>query len=544
MGCACLRDDNPSLPSKLPKQKVSERHPTTTTRQNKAVAAPTVERRASACSAKKVKLQLPGHSNDMGGLRRAATANPQSPRNSRGDKSPSSSPRSGGTPSSGRGSVAWTENSPVVRLKDFRKLSGGLESCYELTKERIGNLVKAEHRVTRKTCWLQALRQGKGKKRELLRMRSLDHPYLLKVLDLLEDEDYLYVVYEGTAGGTAAQFLTIGISEERAAKIMRQVFAALSYCHSKSLVYKSLSPQHILFVEPPAEHGLFVKVVVPCEEVFEIDSACVAPEAKNKQHIGPANDMWSCGMIISILLCGQYVLAKQENYQVSQDFKCAYMKWQGMSKPVKSLVSTLLSKKHSKRPTLKECLQHPWLSSSPRTPHLTHSVRNALRHMTKHQPTSFKRALLQLMLHFVIPSEELAGVRVAYNELDTNLDGMLSEAELRAQIFRLFPEEQAQTALETILSTAAFSEDRKLPYSEFLLWACSKRVFTADAYLVTTFKLLDVNKDDLVTIDELREVFALESQDYRSWVFLTTGISTAGSSGFSCKEFVSFMQKP
>jgi Ca2+-binding EF-hand superfamily protein len=146
------------------------------------------------------------------------------------------------------------------------------------------------------------------------------------------------------------------------------------------------------------------------------------------------------------------------------------------------------------------------------------------------------------MHHFVIPSEDLREVREAFNELDTNLDGTLSEAELRAQIFRLFPEEQAQTALAAILSTATFSEDRKLSYSEFLLWACSKHVFTAAAHLVTTYKLLDRNKDGFVTSDELREVLALESEDSRSWIFLTALISSTGSS-FSCQDFVSFMQK-
>lgn len=156
-------------------------------------------------------------------------------------------------------------------------------------------------------------------------------------------------------------------------------------------------------------------------------------------------------MITSRLLSGEHVLVKRDMSQVTQEVKSALTKWYGISELGKSLVRILLSKKYNSRPTPEECLQHLWIALPQRTPQLTYCVRNALRHMAQHKPpTSLKKALLQLMQNFVIPSMDLGEAREAFKELDTNLDGTVSEAELQAQYFRLFPEEQARAAPRSV----------------------------------------------------------------------------------------------
>ena len=68
--------------------------------------------------------------------------------------------------------------------------------------------MRAEQTETRKKCWVQKyplLTEGKVKERKhrLATLRTLDHPHVLRMLDLLQDKDHYYAVYEAIEGGNA-----------------------------------------------------------------------------------------------------------------------------------------------------------------------------------------------------------------------------------------------------------------------------------------------------------------------------------------------------
>jgi len=526
--------------TKLPKGKASEKHSTKVTRPSNSEAAR---------PAKKLQLSLPGHSGDAASSPNSSNSHISSSSQKR--KSFSASPRSNSPASGRRGSVNWIDVCPMVRLRDIKEVTG-VETCYKIGKVHSGFLFQAEHLDTKKKCWMQPykLKQGKSNKavrQRLLAMRSLDHPHVLKVLDLFETESHVYAVFEATEGGSAEEVSDMrGVSEPMAAAIIRQVFAALGHCHSKGLVLRSLSLRNILFLAPPTEDSVSVKLLVPCGDAIDNSSLYTAPELKNKTYIGSVNDLWSCGMILSSLLTGEFVLIKRPASTVSEEFKQAHAKWNSVSEQAKALTRALVCRDYAKRPTVEACRLHPWLAAPPLTPSLTPCVRKALRHMAKRSPpTPLKKAFLQLMLNLVVPQEELREVRKAFKVLDTDGDGTVSEAELQVPLYRLFPGEQAQAALTAITSTAVFSAHRTLAYSEFLLWACDKQIFSSATHLLTTYQLLDSNKDGAVTSEELKEVLTVDlpsSQDSYAWQALLSCISSSANC-FHYPDFCHFMKK-
>jgi len=264
-----------------------------------------------------------------------------------------------------------TDISPEERLEGVRVVSGGATCSYRLEEERVGNLVKAEHRDTRKRCWIQtstrkSKKRNQERKQRLELLQSLDHPNILKMLDVFQDESHIYTVYEATEGGNAEALSTkVGaVSERLGAAIMQQVFAALSYCHSKGLALQPFYPQNILFSAPFAEECPAVKLLVPFQEKLHKDSQYVAPEFKNKTYIGPNNDLWTCGVVLSSLIAGQNVFNNMQASMVSQKFRSGYNKWQEVSKPAKSLTLALIARDYRKRPSPEKCLQHVWISGS------------------------------------------------------------------------------------------------------------------------------------------------------------------------------------
>jgi Ca2+-binding EF-hand superfamily protein len=248
---------------------------------------------------------------------------------------------------------------------------------------------------------------------------------------------------------------------------------------------------------------------------------------------------------MSALLAGEFMLRENSKSGVSQEFKGAYLKWQKVSKEAKSLALSMLARNYQKRPTLEVCLQHPWLAVAPSRPALTLSLRTTLRSMSCITPASpLKKELLRLILNLVVSNEDLKVAIEAFRELDTDLDGAVSETELQTQLARLFPEKQAQTALTAISNTAAFSADHKLDYSEFLLCACHE-ILSSNANIESLFRLLDKSKDKRVTAGEVRAMLCLEqsdSADCNAWTVLTQEIGKAREEPVTCADLRAFIQ--
>lgn len=418
-----------------------------------------------------------------------------------------------------------------VKLRPIRVAAEGLARWYDAERVITAELTTAQVKESHKKCWIQMCvlkvdKQNQDKNEQRAEtLRHLDHPNVLKILDVFQDRNHCYATYEATEGRSAEDLTERigGINEQWASTIMRQVFAAIRHCHTNGLVLGSLSLKHVLFTETPAESCTFVKVLIPNGDKLEVSSGYVAPELKKKQYFGPANDIWSCGIIISALLAGEFMLQEQSKSGASQEFKGAYLKWQRVNKEVKSLALSMLNRNYQKRATLDMCLQHPWLAASPCKPVLTPSLRTVLRNMSSIKPVSpLKKELLRLILNLVVPNEDLKTATEAFRELDADLDGVVSEAELQTQLTRLFSGKQAQTALAALTNSAVFSADRTLVYSEFLLSVC-QQTLSSKANVDCLFRILDNSRDQRVTAGEVRAMLCLESGDsvdYNAWTVL------------------------
>jgi calcium-dependent protein kinase len=101
------------------------------------------------------------------------------------------------------------------------------------------------------------------------------------------------------------------LTESDAAAIMKQVLAAVLYCHSNNIVHRDLKPQNMLFEsrEPNAR----LKVIdFGTSQVFDPSQKMqlkigtpyyVSPEVLRRSYDSKC-DIWSCGVILYILLCG------------------------------------------------------------------------------------------------------------------------------------------------------------------------------------------------------------------------------------------------
>lgn len=99
-----------------------------------------------------------------------------------------------------------------------------------------------------------------------------------------------------------------------AAEIMRQILSAVVYCHENSIVHRDLKPENLLLeLKKSFAEGNTVKVIDFGTSIeFTRDEKLnarlgtayyIAPEVLRGEYDEKC-DVWSCGVILYILLCG------------------------------------------------------------------------------------------------------------------------------------------------------------------------------------------------------------------------------------------------
>ena len=139
------------------------------------------------------------------------------------------------------------------------------------------------------------------------------HPDIIRLLDIFENQEYIYIVMENLQGGDLFTYLekrNFEITETRAKTLSHQIATALYYLHSFGVAHRDLKPENILMVDSNfdaqiklVDFGLS-KTFGPgetCSEPF--GTLCyVAPEILLQKPYDRSVDCWSFGIIIYLML--------------------------------------------------------------------------------------------------------------------------------------------------------------------------------------------------------------------------------------------------
>ncbi|XP_034908298.1 CBL-interacting serine/threonine-protein kinase 11 [Populus alba] len=208
-------------------------------------------------------------------------------------------------------------------------------------------------------------------KREISVMRKLNHPYIVKLIEVLASKTKIYCVMEYVKGGELFTKIAKGrFSEDLSRKYFRQLVSAVGYCHLRGVFHRDLKPENLLLDEngnlKVSDFGLSA-----VRDQTQLDGllhtlcgtpAYVAPEILAKKgYDGAKIDVWSCGVILFVLAAG-YLPFNDPNLMAMYkkiykgEFRCP--KW--MSTDLKRLLSRLLDTNPETRITIDGILKDPW----------------------------------------------------------------------------------------------------------------------------------------------------------------------------------------
>ena len=138
-----------------------------------------------------------------------------------------------------------TENEPRV---------GKYSIVKTLEKGKYGTVKLAIHEPTGGQVAIKEIDKTKTRKlenlfREAQNMKTLDHPNIIKLLEVIETKRALYIIMEYAEGGDIFTYLRLGrMQENEAREKFRQIVSAVHYCHQKQIVHRDLKSENILSV--------------------------------------------------------------------------------------------------------------------------------------------------------------------------------------------------------------------------------------------------------------------------------------------------------
>lgn len=253
---------------------------------------------------------------------------------------------------------------------------GGYSTVYEVTSKATNErcAVKCiEKRILEKGRNIKLLR------REIDNMLHVDHPNVLKLMEIFEDDKWFYMVMEYMQGGELFEKIVQRgrYSERDAAQIFKQIVCGVQYLHDKGIAHRDLKPENVLSADNGDGDEKIKIADFGFSKAFDestLRTSCgspnyVAPEILTEDHYDKSVDIWSLGVILYILLCGYPPFYAKTNPELFKKIMaCQYdfndKRWLPISESAKDLIGKLLVRDPEQRPSAQQILMHPWITTA------------------------------------------------------------------------------------------------------------------------------------------------------------------------------------
>lgn len=277
----------------------------------------------------------------------------------------------------------------VAKIKQaigYYNISSYYDIGESIGKGKFGRVKLAIHKKTNKKVAVKILKKKKMDqedfelyKREVEILKICQHPNIIRLLDVFENSEYIYIVMEYLSGGPLLQYFKerkYKLKELRVRDIIHQIATSLFYLKSFGIAHRDMKPDNIMMATSDDDAEIKIidfglsKIIGPKERSKDPFGTIpyAAPEIILRKPYSHSVDIWSLGVTCFFLLTGFHPFDSHDQQEllkkiVRQEPDYDADEWKSVSKEAMDLVKKLLTKDKEKRIEIEQVLEHEWITA-------------------------------------------------------------------------------------------------------------------------------------------------------------------------------------
>ncbi|XP_062974833.1 serine/threonine-protein kinase 33 isoform X2 [Elgaria multicarinata webbii] len=281
---------------------------------------------------------------------------------------------------------------PHTRIEDGAAIQEIYSFGRKLGQGSFGVVIEATHKETGIKWAIKKVNREKAGssavkllEREVSILKRVNHEHIIHLEEVFETPKRMYLVMELCEDGELKEILLRKrqFTENETRHIIQSLASAIAYLHRKDIVHRDLKLENILVKSSDIDEqnemklnikvtdfGLAVQKMGGSESMFQ--STCgtpiyMAPEVISAHDYSQQCDVWSIGVIMYMLLCGEppFMAGSEEKlFEVIKKGELHFKRsnWELVSEAAKNVLLLLLKVDPAHRITANELLDYQWIT--------------------------------------------------------------------------------------------------------------------------------------------------------------------------------------
>ena len=466
-------------------------------------------------------------------------------------------------------------DNPILKVKyskdNFIALgSRGLRDIYDCTKKLgkggYGKVFQVKNKSTNKLYACKKLsklniKNAKKFQNEIEVLMKMDHPNIVKLYEVFESQNSLYLIMEECCGGELFDRILHRINtnnmytEREACLLMKQIIGAIEYCHNNGIAHRDLKPENLLYLKEGSEEdnplkiadfGLSQSINLKKMLTSKVGTSYYVPPEILAGNYTEKCDIWSAGIILYILLSGEppfngpndeTIFARIKTYK----YEFPEQKWSKISVEAKDLLTKMLIQE-DKRLSASQVLQHPWfdiIKNEKITFEKLHFGKDNF--FKEYKDSNQLKKIVLLYIASKLEENEILDLKNLFKAFDKDENGQIDYKEFEQGLMELNSEELNKDEIRQFFNDIDADNNGKIDYTEFIAATLQKQIFLKKETLFEAFSALDSDRDCKITKEELMKILRLQPKEDKFAIKLIELADKNGDGVIDYKEFLQMM---
>jgi calcium-dependent protein kinase len=391
-----------------------------------------------------------------------------------------------------------------------------------------GMVKKVKHKHMGEERAMKIVRKKLDSHNEIEILKKISHPNIISIYEIFEDSKNYYIMTELLEGGELFEEITRHgyFTEFEAANVIKQLLNGVVYMHNKLIIHRDLKPENIMLISKNdsslGKNSRFeIKIIdFGTAKIFEKGeklskfigtSYYIAPEVLSENYDEKC-DVWSCGVILYILLCGYPPFNGATNLDIYHAIKYSPPnfsgdEWKEVSSEAIDLIKIMLNKPPNKRFSAEQCLQHKWfelneeieISFNEKDINNKDKIRKPqtkqLKALNRMSDFVMENRLKQSVLQFISTQfnlkEEEKSLRKLFQQFDTEKKGYITYGSFYTVLTKYFGENESKLISDKMFESLDLDGSGEISYNEFITAIIDNKTMVTNERLEKTFKMFD-----------------------------------------------------